>query len=56
MRLGLIGGLVLWVLIISTLSGCAGSTGWRFEIGISPVKELNNQAGLKQQEAKNGKY
>ena len=32
-----------------SLSACAGSTGWRVEFGISPVKSLNNQAGLKQE-------
>jgi len=41
---------------VSILSGCAGSTGWRFEIGVSPVKELNNQAGLKQEPALREKY
>jgi hypothetical protein len=39
----------LAAIILVWCSGCAGSTGWRFEIGISPVKQLNNQAGLKQQ-------
>ena len=56
MRYGLLGGLLIWVLVLSMLNGCASSTGWRFEIGISPVKELSNQAGLKQVEAKNGRY
>ncbi len=39
---------ILLAAIICLLSGCASETGWRFEIGVSPVKELNNQAGLKQ--------
>mgnify|MGYP000993686107 CR=1 FL=1 len=48
--------LIAACLAISILSGCAGSTGWRFEIGVSPVKELNNQAGLKQEPAVREKY
>jgi len=32
------------------LSGCASSTGWRFEIGVSPVKQLDNRAGLTQED------
>ena len=44
--------ITLGAIIIVWLSGCAGSTGWRFEIGISPVKQLNNQAGLEQQKDK----
>jgi len=43
-------------LAISILSGCGGSTGWRFEVGVSPVKELNNQAGIKQEIEPRGKY
>ncbi len=39
---------VTFLLAVSILSGCASETGWRFEIGVSPVKELNNNAGLKQ--------
>jgi hypothetical protein len=34
------------------LSSCAGSTGWRFEIGVSPVKQLDNRAGLTQEAEK----
>lgn len=34
------------------LSSCAGSTGWRFEIGVSPVKQLDNRAGLTQETEK----
>ena len=38
------------VIIVSLLMqvGCMSSTGWRFEVGVSPVKQLNNQAGLTQ--------
>lgn len=32
-------------------TGCAGSTGWRFEIGVSPVKQLDNRAGLTQEKS-----
>ena len=44
------------VVVVVCFSGCAGSTGWRFEIGVSPVKSLNNQAGLTQEATQNGKY
>jgi hypothetical protein len=37
------------ILAIHILTGCAGSTGWRFEIGVSPVKQLDNRAGLTQE-------
>jgi len=50
----------MFCLAAYVLSGCAGSTGWRFEIGVSPVKQLNNQAGLTQedvqQQVKGAKY
>lgn len=39
--------IVLSLLAVS-VSACASETGWRFEVGVSPVKELNNQAGIKQ--------
>jgi len=45
---------VLGIIVICQ-SGCGGSTGWRFEIGVSPVKELSNTAGIKQ-EKENVKY
>lgn len=32
-----------------SLSACGNTTGWRFEVGVSPVKELNNKAGLTQE-------
>lgn len=38
------------------LSSCAGSTGWRFEIGVSPVKQLSNTAGLAQEKEDARKY
>ncbi len=38
------------------VSGCGGSTGWRFEIGVSPVKELSNTAGIKQEPTPKEKY
>ena len=38
------------------LSSCAGSTGWRFEIGVSPVKQLSNTAGLSQEKEDARKY
>lgn len=46
----------IYILLIAlvVLSSCAGSTGWRFEIGVSPVKQLDNRAGLTQ-EAENAK-
>lgn len=59
MELKLVISALLLALGIS-LSACAPSTGRRFEIGISPVKQLNNQAGLSQEDApqqvKGGKY
>lgn len=42
------------IAVIAMLSGCANSTGWRFEIGISPVKQLDNRAGLTQETNKEG--
>ena len=38
-------------LLMSTLfnTGCATDTGWRFEVGVSPVKQLSNTAGLAQE-------
>lgn len=52
--------LVLGALLLAfgiSLSACGGSTGWRFEIGVSPVKELSNTAGIKQEmEPKGAKY
>jgi len=39
-----------------SLSACGGSTGWRFEIGVSPVKELSNTAGIKQEVERKEKY
>ena len=40
--------------LAGSLSGCMGSTGWRFEVGVSPVKQLNNQAGLTQEGTNKG--
>jgi hypothetical protein len=40
---------VMGLLASIILSSCAGSTGWRFEIGVSPVKQLSNTAELKQE-------
>lgn len=34
-----------------TLTGCASSHGWRFEIGVSPVNDLDNNAGFSAQGA-----
>ena len=39
-----------------SLSACGGSTGWRFEVGVSPVKELSNTAGIKQEKTNGTKY
>ena len=43
MALGLLLG---WGLL--ALTGCADSTGWRVDFGVSPVKSLHNEAGLAQ--------
>jgi hypothetical protein len=43
---------IIIVALVVFCTGCANSTGWRFEIGISPVKSLSNTAGLKQVEEK----
>lgn len=40
------------IVIMITATGCASSTGWRFEIGVSPVKSLDNRAGLVQEKPK----
>ena len=44
------------LLAAHVLMGCAGSTGWRFEIGVSPVKQLDNRAGLTQEKEDVRKY
>ena len=44
------------VVAIIILTGCGGSTGWRFEVGVSPVKELSNTAGIKQETDTKVKY
>jgi len=44
--------IILGSLAAIILSSCAGSTGWRFEIGVSPVKQLDNRAGLTQETEK----
>jgi hypothetical protein len=31
------------------LSSCGGSTGWRVEFGVSPIKSLHNSAGISQE-------
>ena len=41
--------ILMAILAVHILTGCAGSTGWRFEIGVSPVKQLDNRAGLTQE-------
>ena len=44
--------LMLYCLLLAfafAFSGCMPTRGWRFEIGVSPVSELNNRAGLKSQ-------
>lgn len=46
--------------LVALISGCSSSTGWRFEVGVSPVKQLDNHAGLQQTDGDNeqvkGKY
>jgi hypothetical protein len=37
-----------YILVVLFVTGCATSTGWRFEIGVSPVKSLDNRVGLAQ--------
>ncbi len=49
MRIYIILQVTMFCLAAYLLSGCAGSTGWRFEIGVSPVKQLDNRAGLTQE-------
>lgn len=54
--------LALVLVVMGSQVGCASRTGWRFEIGVSPVKSLDNRAGLEQgkeedeEEKRNGKY
>lgn len=47
---------IVMMIVVVMLTGCADSTGWRFEVGISPVKSLTNTAGLKQEEPKRERY
>lgn len=38
-----------WVgvlLVFATVTGCSAQNGWRFEIGVSPVNNLKNEAGF----------
>lgn len=34
------------VFVAYSLSGCHASHGWRFEVGVSPVNNLSNEAGF----------
>jgi len=42
--------LFFWLAVV--LAGCSGNRGWRFEIGVSPVSNLHNTAGLTDNENK----
>lgn len=50
MRLGILISSLLWCLfyfvVVTNLTGCGSTRGWRFEIGVSPVSNLENKAGL----------
>lgn len=39
---------VLCVLSVCVVTGCANSTGWRVTFGVAPVKSLQDMQGLKQ--------
>lgn len=39
-------GFILLFAVAVALSGCGATRGWRFEIGVSPVSNLENKAGL----------
>ncbi len=51
----LIGPLLLAAIVSLNLTACAGSTGWRFSVGVSPVTAISDTQTLAQQEADNGK-
>ncbi len=55
MRLGLIGGTLMWVLIVVVCSGCGSTRGWRVSFGVAPVSNIQDEQGLKEMAA-NGKY
>lgn len=40
----------LAAIIIGICTGCTPNRGWRFEIGVSPVSNLENKAGLTDKE------
>lgn len=56
MKIYVVTQILLAYLAIVLLTGCGGSTGWRFEFGVSPVKELSNTAGIKQEVEHGKKY
>jgi hypothetical protein len=56
MKIYIISQIAAGLLAAILLTGCAGSTGWRFEIGVSPVKQLDNRAGLTQEKEDVRKY
>lgn len=49
---GIIVAILCALLVAFTQTGCAGSTGWRVEFGVSPIKSLDNRAGLVQETEK----
>lgn len=40
--------LVIMLVLLNSLWGCSGSTGWRVSFGVSPVTAINDQATLKE--------
>lgn len=51
MKVGLIGSLIIWVAIAWIISGCSGSTGWNFGIGVYPVTGIDHHQTLKEKES-----
>lgn len=48
--------IILALLMVFTVTGCSSDRGWRFEIGVSPVSQLENKAGLQHTDIKKEKY
>ena len=43
------------VIVAMLASGCSSNTGWQFQVGISPIKQVRNQQVLPVDQAK-GRY
>ena len=40
---------ILAVLFVTYLTGCGSATGWQFQIGVAPIKAVDNRQQLTQE-------